>query len=72
MYVVRQPVDTCVIHAQVMVAGNEYLMTVGKVAQPVYEVDGFLLFSVEREVTGVHQYVGVRQALQFFVSAVGV
>lgn len=55
-----------------MIAGYEYLVAVGKVAQPVYEVEGFLLFSVEREVAGVYQYVGVGQMFQFVMQAVGV
>ena len=65
---IAQVVDICVksadigaIQAIVVVAADEYFVAVGKVAEPVEEVDGLGLGSHHAEVARMHRHVGLGQ-----------
>ena len=61
MHIVVKTVDIGSIQAVIVVAADEYLVAIGQVAEPVEEINGFLLGSNHTEVAGMHHHIGLGQ-----------
>ena len=51
MYIVVESVDSGTVKTGVVVAANEYLLRIKKVAEPIHEIQRFLLAAVHGKVT---------------------
>ena len=73
MNVFRKVLDALGIpQAEIVVSGDEYLVAVGEFHEPVQEIQHFILRSVFREVSAVHNHISVRKVFQKMVFAVSV
>ena len=64
MHVIVESVNLGTIKAFVVVAADEYLLQIRKVAEPVQEIQCFLLASCHSKITGMHNYIGLGQIAQ--------
>ena len=64
MHVIVESVNLGAIKAFVVVAADEYLLQIRKVAEPVQEIQCFLLASCHSKITGMHNYIGLGQIAQ--------
>ena len=72
MDIAVKSVNICPIKAFVVVAANEYLLRMRKVAEPVQEIQCFLLAAVHCKIAGMHHDIGLGQIAQPPVAAVRV
>lgn len=64
MDIAVKSVNICPIKAFVVVAANEYLLRVWEVAEPVQEIQCFLLAAVHCKIAGMHHDIGLGQIAQ--------
>ena len=64
MYIVVESVNLGAIKAFVVVAANEYLLRIRKVAEPVQEIQCFLLAAYHSKIAGMHNHIGLWQIAQ--------
>lgn len=69
MYVGIESVDFGTIKAFVVIAANEYLVAIRKVAQPVHEVDCLGFTSVHGKIARMYHYIGFGQIPKSAVAA---
>ena len=67
-----QSLDLRPMQAYIVIAYGKKLVPVGQIAQPVEEVQGFLLRAVFGEVAAMHQHIGFGQVAQTAVPVVRV
>ncbi len=72
MYITIKPVNSGIIKAVIVVAANEYLLRTRKVAEPVHEIQRFLLAAVHGKVARMHNDVSLWQIVQPSVTAMRV
>lgn len=72
MHVIVESVNLGTIKAFVVVAADEYLLQIRKVAEPVQEIQCFLLAAVHCKIAGMHHDIGLGQIAQPPVAAVRV
>ena len=72
MHVIVESVNLGTIKAFVVVAANEYLLRTRKVAEPVHEIQRFLLAAVHGKVARMHNDVSLWQIVQPSVTAMRV
>ena len=72
MDVVIKAVQMGTVKTSVVIAGDQYLVPVGKVADPLKEIKCFCLGSRHREISAVHEDVRLREVPQAAVDTVGV
>ena len=59
MYIVVESVDGGTVKTVVVVAANEYLLRIRKVAEPIHEIQRFLLAAVHGKVTRMHDDISL-------------
>ena len=64
MDIAVESVNLGTIKAFVVVAADEYLLQIRKVAEPVQEIQCFLLASCHSKIAGMHNYIGLGQIAQ--------
>ena len=72
MDVVIQAVQMSTVKAGVVVAGDQHLVPVWKVADPLHKIKRLCLGSRHSEITAVHEDVCIREVPQAAVDTVGV
>ena len=72
MDIVVKSVKMSTVKAGVVIAGEQHLVTVGKVTEPLKEIKCFRLGARHREITAVHEDVRLREVPQAAVDTVGV
>ena len=70
MYIVVESVDGGTVKTVIVVAANEYLLRIRKVAEPVHEIQCLLLTAVHGKVTRMHDNVSLWQVCQPLVATV--
>lgn len=64
MDIAVESVNLGAIKAFVVVAANEYLLRIRKVAEPVQEIQCFLLAAYHSKIAGMHNHIGLWQIAQ--------
>ena len=72
MDVVIKAVQMGTVKTSVVIAGDQYLVPVGKVADPLKEIKCFCLGSRHREISAVHEDIRLRKVPQATVYPVGI
>ena len=60
MDIIVESVDVCAVKTIVVIAADEYLLTLGQIAEPVEEIQRLALLADHAEVARVNHDVGVR------------
>lgn len=72
MDITVKPVNGGTAKRVIVVAANEYLLRTRKVAEPVHEIQRFLLAAVHGKVARMHNDVSLWQIVQPYVTAMRV
>ena len=72
MDIVVKAVQMSTIKTGVVVAGDQHLVPVWKVAEPLKEIERLYLGSRHREITAVHEDIRLRKVPQATVYPVGI
>lgn len=72
MHIAIKPVNGGTVKTVIVVAANEYLLRTRKVAEPVHEIQRFLLAAVHGKVARMHNDVSLWQIVQPSVTAMRV
>ena len=70
MDITVKPVNGGTVKTVIVVAANEYLLRTRKVAEPVHEIQRFLLAAVHGKVARMHNDVSLWQLVQPSVTAI--
>lgn len=68
MHIVVEPVDVGSIEAIVMIAADEYFVSVWQVTKPVEKINGFLFCPYHTKVTGMYHHIGLGQIPEAMVA----
>ena len=72
MHVAIKTVDIGPIKAIIMVATNEYLVTIWQIAEPIKEIQCFPLFSDHAEISGMDHDIGLGQIPKAMMRSMGI
>ena len=72
MHVVIETIDVGSIKTVIVVAADEYFVTIWQIAEPIKEIQCFSLFSDHAEVSGMDHNISFRQFSQPMMRSVGI
>lgn len=72
MHIVGESIDAGSMQTDIMVATNEYLVTIWQIAEPIKEIQCFSLFSDHTEISGMDHNISRRQFSQPMMRSVGI
>jgi len=61
MHILIQPIYLGSIKTGIVIATDENLVEIRKVAKPIHEINGFLLASIHGEISRMYKDVSIRQ-----------
>ena len=61
MHIVVKSIDIGSIQTVIVVPADEYLMAIRQIAEPIEEINGFLLGSNHTKVSGMYHHIGIGQ-----------
>lgn len=72
MDILVKSIDIGSIQTIIVVPADEYLMAIRQIAEPIEEINGFLLGSNHTKVSGMYHHIGLGQIPESAMATVGI